>query len=177
MKAGKDTGPGRAGVAGGQRRSNMKQHGQWQVVFFLTLSMQVLVAAGAALGQDSPKADRPPKAPAEEGRTARLGVIPRTVRDGALIVNVLPDSPAQKAGLEPGDVILSVDGYKVGVVAGLEYPLQSEVRRVKGVGAFKIRSRRTGKVVTKEIRLGGGPEGGDRKPPKDSEEPAPLPPA
>jgi serine protease Do len=34
-------------------------------------------------------------------------------KDGALVANVEPDSPASKAGLEPGDVITGVDGKTV----------------------------------------------------------------
>jgi serine protease Do/serine protease DegQ len=34
-------------------------------------------------------------------------------RQGAVIVNVLPDTPAQKAGLQAGDVIVSVNGRPV----------------------------------------------------------------
>jgi serine protease Do len=33
---------------------------------------------------------------------------------GALVANIEPDSPAAKAGLQPGDVIQSVDGKKIG---------------------------------------------------------------
>ncbi|UCE87016.1 MAG: RIP metalloprotease RseP [Deltaproteobacteria bacterium] len=44
------------------------------------------------------------------GSVGRLGVVPATV----LIGRVSPDSPAQRAGLEAGDLLLSVDGAPVG---------------------------------------------------------------
>ena len=43
-----------------------------------------------------------------------LGVRYQTVRDGARIAEVEPETPAQAAGLRPGDVILAVDGAPVG---------------------------------------------------------------
>jgi serine protease Do len=58
-----------------------------------------------------------------------------SVRDGAVVRGVMPNSPAEKAGLEPGDVIVSLRGDKItdpatlqGVVERLEigtaYPLE-----------------------------------------------------
>jgi regulator of sigma E protease len=43
------------------------------------------------------------------GDARRLGVVPASV----LIASVEPDSPAQRGGLEPGDLIVSVDGDPV----------------------------------------------------------------
>ena len=44
---------------------------------------------------------------------AALGVVPANV----LIVQVSPDSPAERGGLQPGDLILTVDGQSVGSFA------------------------------------------------------------
>ncbi len=56
------------------------------------------------------------------------------VRQGAIVRSVLPKSPAEKAGLEPGDVILKLDGKEISdahsmqdavehLTIGKEYPL------------------------------------------------------
>ncbi len=40
---------------------------------------------------------------------------------GVLVDNVYPDSPADRAGLEPGDVILAIDGEEIFDTQGLRY--------------------------------------------------------
>ncbi len=40
---------------------------------------------------------------------------------GVLVDNVFPDSPADRGGLEPGDVILSIDGEEIFDTQGLKY--------------------------------------------------------
>lgn len=47
------------------------------------------------------------------GSLAALGVVPASV----LISRVSPDSPAEKAGLEPGDLLLTADGAPIGSFA------------------------------------------------------------
>jgi hypothetical protein len=100
----------------------------------------------------------------KEGRKTPLGVVSQTTANGALITYVVRDSPAWKAGLQSGDVILSIDGYTVGIIDGLPYHPWSEVRRIKGAGVFKIKSRQ-GEIVSKTISLGTDAEGGDFSPP------------
>jgi len=46
---------------------------------------------------------------------------------GAVITRVMRQSPAQRAGLEPRDVIVTVRGYQVGYVDNRLYPLDREL--------------------------------------------------
>ena len=39
---------------------------------------------------------------------------PEGLTKGALIVEVVPGTPAERAGLQPGDIIVSVDGREIG---------------------------------------------------------------
>jgi carboxyl-terminal processing protease len=52
------------------------------------------------------------------------------------IAGALPDSPAQKAGLKPGDVMLQVDGEDV-----TDLPLERVVERVRGPAGSVVRLR------------------------------------
>jgi len=76
---------------------------------------------------------------------ASLGVQARSVtdgtRDGALVVNVEPGSPAEAAGIEEQDVIIAVDGQAVG---------SSEELQVA------VDSKSPGDTVTVELVRGGG---------------------
>jgi putative serine protease PepD len=53
----------------------------------------------------------------EQPQIGYLGVTPSpsatTGRDGALIQEVAPDSPAAKAGIQPGDLVVSIDGTAI----------------------------------------------------------------
>src|SRR3990172_1323680 len=52
-------------------------------------------------------------------------MIPREVDDSrALIGDVVPDSPAESAGLQPGDIIFAVDGTDVQSVGELSYQIR-----------------------------------------------------
>lgn len=48
-----------------------------------------------------------------QGNFTGLGIGVAKHADGAIIQNVLEDSPAMKANIEPGDIILSIDGYNI----------------------------------------------------------------
>jgi len=75
-----------------------------------------------------------------------LGVRYATVNDGARIAEVEPETPAQAAGLRPGDVILAVGGAPVGeghpdlTARVLEYEPgdKVELRVRRGAGELEI---------------------------------------
>ncbi len=88
----------------------------------------------------------------EKGRVVRgwLGVTIQTVTpgiqekfglktaEGALVGEVTKDSPAERGGLERGDVIISFDGKKVGEMSSLP-PMVAETPVGKGVEVVVIR--------------------------------------
>jgi carboxyl-terminal processing protease len=62
-----------------------------------------------------------------EGRFTGVGMVLEDSPDGLRVVSVLPESPAEAAGVEPGERLVSVDGRDVG---GL--PLEVVVNLVRG---------------------------------------------
>ena len=68
---------------------------------------------------------------------------------GALITDVMPDSPAQKAGLEAGDVIVEFEGIAI------ESPgaLQSHVSMIDPGQRVSFKVIRDGKTMTKRAKL------------------------
>ncbi len=74
--------------------------------------------------------------------------------DGALVTAVTPNSPAQKAGVQPGDVILSFDGKPVNSSA--ELPLL--VADVRPGDSAKLKVWRKGKEQTLTVVVGTSPQ-------------------
>ena len=71
------------------------------------------------------------------------------VEHGVLIKEVVEKSPAEKAGLEKGDVILEVDGEKI-----VDYAMLKGLVAAKPDEKVKILINRAGKEYTKEAKLG-----------------------
>ena len=68
-----------------------------------------------------------------------LGIDGETHDDGAVIRSVKPGSPAEAVGLQPGDVIASVDGAALGTIGAL---------------VVRLRDQRPGDVLTLGVRRG-----------------------
>lgn len=66
-----------------------------------------------------------------------------TRREGAVVEYVIPGSPAEKAGLQPGDVLYGVNGRQ----AVSSYLLQEAVSSVGGGAPIKIQIDRQGKAM------------------------------
>lgn len=77
----------------------------------------------------------------------RLGILSRNTNTGVEILQVSPNSVAQRAGLEAGDVIVTVAGYQVGMVGERLFDIGDELaRRVdrRGRVTLLVRNRRDG---------------------------------
>jgi len=56
----------------------------------------------------------------EQGRYAGLGIVIRFQERRAIIYRVFPNTPAELAGLRPGDILVAADGQDLSKVDGLE---------------------------------------------------------
>jgi Do/DeqQ family serine protease len=70
----------------------------------------------------------------------------RTIERGVIVSAVAPNSPAQRLGLEPGDIVASLNHRPIGTVA----ELGALVERAKGPWIIAV--RRKGKVLTVTVR-------------------------
>lgn len=108
------------------------------------------------LGKVAPRAQ---VAPGVEPRVRpgwRLGVFAVNTDTGVRITRVMPGTPAERNGLEPGDTIVTVNGYQVGYVMGGFYPLGAEMQRrasPNGEVTFLVQDRRTDRLLNIPVRL------------------------
>ncbi len=79
-------------------------------------------------GRASPKW-LPPNWPTPERHRWRLGVQAYNTDSGVVITRVLPNTAAQRFGIEPGDRIVAIGGYQVGWVQDQLFPLGAELQR------------------------------------------------
>ena len=92
--------------------------------------------AGQPEARPTPK-DATNANPRAAGRSLGISAEPVTIgqRTGMKVVGVQPDSPAQKAGIEPGDVIVSANGVAITGAEALSRRRQEERRQPLSHGA------------------------------------------
>jgi serine protease Do len=73
---------------------------------------------------------------------------------GALVADVTPDSPAQKAGIKRGDVVIGLDGQRVGSVSDLT----SKIAMTSPGTNEKLDMIREGKEKEVTVKIGELPE-------------------
>ncbi len=88
----------------------------------------------------------------------KLGVYAYNTDTGVVITHVIPQSAAWRAGLEPGDRIVTVGGYQVGWIEHWLYPLGAELqRRADGYGGVQLllQNVRNNELLTRRVQLDG----------------------
>ena len=86
----------------------------------------------------------------------RLGVYSQDTEIGVRILRTVPNSPADRAGLEPEDYIVAVEGYQVGIVNGHQFDCGNEFdRRADSQGncMLLVYDNRNGRLVNLPIKL------------------------
>lgn len=91
-----------------------------------------------------------------EGRFGGVGVRFYIIRDTICVTNVLPNSPAERAGIQSGDKFLEIEGEKV---ASMHVTNEGVMAMLKGIEntPVKVKIDRNGKKLTKKIVRGGIP--------------------
>ena len=117
---------------------------------------------------DTPK-DAPISIPQPRGRSLGVSAEPVTIgqRTGMKVIGVHPDSPAQKAGIEPGDVIVAANGV---AITGAEV-LSAVVHKSGASLSLTVRNTRNGKDTRVDVNLGGEEPGNLTPAPTDAASP------
>lgn len=107
-----------------------------------------------------------------------LGASVEILEVGVRVRDVYPGSAAQRAGLERGDVVVTVGGYQVGSVEGRVFDLDEEVQRRadrSGTVRLLVQDRRDSRLKNLDVRLGASGDGRNRVGGEVSFRGAPLP--
>ncbi len=89
------------------------------------------------------------------GRPAFLGVMGKSVEGGVKITGVARGSPAERAGLKPGDVILAVDSTRIGYLGDdEEVTLEEALKEAGDVARLTVRlAGRERKIVKLNVQI------------------------
>jgi len=85
-----------------------------------------------------------------------LGVYVYNTPAGAVVTRVVPNSPAARAGLEPRDCIVTVEGYQVGYVHRRLYALGPELQLRAGRNGevlLLVQNCRNSELTNMEVQL------------------------
>ncbi|MCI0650464.1 MAG: PDZ domain-containing protein [Planctomycetes bacterium] len=104
---------------------------------------------GASFEDYSVDGRRGGEAVPEGGNTARL-LLPADRDEVVLVSKVFPGTPSAQAGLQPGDVILALDGKRLGSAKGL----QSEIDSASPGSEHSLCVYRFGETIDKELKVG-----------------------
>lgn len=148
--------------AAGQRADVVLRRGEQQIRTQVTLqSAAGPPAPGTMLPTDTRSLPAAPPAGTQDGQAGvpthgRLGVVveqdPTVVGQGrAMIVNLVPNSPAAIAGLQIGDAILAIDDSAIGGAA----QLQQHMRATRAGQEVQVRYLREGQENTVRLTLMG----------------------
>ena len=157
-------------VAGRDRRMRVSD-GDWRTVELILRSIDEnyvdsvdrhkvteAVAAAALSALDPHSSYMPPQVLEETeadltGNFDGIGIQFNVPNDTAVVIEVIPGGPSEKIGLQPGDRLLKVDTTNI---AGVHFPQDSMVRRIKGVAGSKVTVtvKRGTEVIPFEITRG-----------------------
>ncbi len=76
------------------------------------------------------------------------------VKEGVIIAQIMPGSPADKGGLKVGDVVVEVDGQKVSEVRELQF----KIMRTEPGKEINLKVIREGKELNLKVKVGEMPE-------------------
>lgn len=88
-----------------------------------------------------------------QGNFDGIGITFNVPADTAIVISIIAGGPSEKAGLIPGDRIVSVDGKNV---AGVKFPQDSMIRLLRGASGshVKVQVKRDGELVDFDITRG-----------------------
>jgi uncharacterized lipoprotein YbaY len=92
----------------------------------------------------------------QQARRWRLGVTGDNLSTGVLVRQVSSGSSAARARIEPGDLIVNVGGFQVGMVDGRLYDLAEEINRradTSGLVTLIVQDHNTGQLASVPIQL------------------------